>query len=788
MAKTHHGSIRLPLLLGTLLLAVVFGAWSAHYLWKRLHPAGPIGSTTASTRPSVEAPPKPKVKAKPKLDAGYLDVVRAAYPEFPATQPLGMPLELSHAAHLILDDPIYLAGVPRSEMWITRGDAPPIDVVLKEAVDPAKDVDVHLVRERIVFVHWTATEPYLVYRKTDGSYEVMSIVHGRQLFPVQRRFHWEHAFSWNKKVVVPAGHGVSVFRFDPKIREEYHELASSGSTTRPASEYPEPRVFQLSVDKPGLIAWLPWEDGKIGGTGAARYAEPSDAPDPDLADGTWTDLTPQAGWPEKILHLVPLRDGTVLMMIVDSRGAVQIQFNTLDRATVNEDQIIKLVDQLADADQIVRDKAYDELSQYGPGIWPILEKQLKQDPPPEAQVRMERLLRQRNTPSLNGMLLLGNKELKLAARLADGGTVFFAEAGVSIPNLQDLDAEPVRIVPAWISIRPGRPIELLPERMTSDLTPGQSRLNVNESDWLVTHDLRGPRRFVGNSFVSMLRKSEHAYTEFVGMDRRGRWLFRQSIDAPPTLVIDPTLPDPSPRLPVWEVTADEVGWTRDGWAVEKAKFTYAVRENGWQQLDQSETVFSKPQDVPPPVEPGPPEFPATNPSVNPSTNPSTNPPTRPAVAATLPSTDPATSSPTTESSLTPILTDRNGNRYFGGLTDLTIVSRAGKETKWDLPPIANGQGPVWLVRTSNGRLFLFNQPGRVLRIKPTPGGSEPYVLEKVFTHHVPTVANPTRVWLDPDGRIIMAWDNHLAVFFPAGYVPPAITQLMNVEESEDEDD
>lgn len=56
--------------------------------------------------------------------------------------------------------------------------------------------------------------------------------------------------------------------------------------------------------------------------------------------------------------------------------------------------------------------------------------------------------------------------------------------------------------------------------------------------------------------------------------------------------------------------------------------------------------------------------------------------------------------------------------------------------------------------------------------------AEPFKLEKIFTHRVPTVERPTRIWLDPAGRIIMAWEGQLAIFFPAGYIPPAIADLM----------
>jgi hypothetical protein len=202
---------------------------------------------------------------------------------------------------------------------------------------------------------------------------------------------------------------------------------------------------------------------------------------------------------------------------------------------------------------------------------------------------------------------------------------------------------------------------------------------------------------------------------------------------------------------------------------------YTLRETDWEAIDEKETIFSKPEDVPPPVETGPTAIPTTNPMSSPATS------------ATTQSTLPATTLATAASGDRPILTDREGNQYFGGLTDLTVVSRSGKRTTWTLPALATGKDQAWLVRTSDARLYLFNQPGRVVRIKPTPSAGEPFAIEKIFTHNVPTVEHPTRIWLDPAGRIIMAWDNQFAIFFPGGYIPPAIAEKI-VSNGNDDDE
>jgi len=107
-----------------------------------------------------------------------------------------------------------------------------------------------------------------------------------------------------------------------------------------------------------------------------------------------------------------------------------------------------------------------------------------------------------------------------------------------------------------------------------------------------------------------------------------------------------------------------------------------------------------------------------------------------------------------------------------------VVAPSGARTTWTLPDIANGKAPVHLVRTEDGRLFLFNQPGRVLRIKPTPGAAQPFTVEATFAKNIPSVDEPTRIWLDPAGRIIIAYEKRLAILFPSGFIPPRLKDLM----------
>src|SRR5205823_1501079 len=149
------------------------------------------------------------------------------------------------------------------------------------------------------------------------------------------------------------------------------------------------------------------------------------------------------------------------------------------------------------------------------------------------------------------------------------------------------------------------------------------------------------RRLFGNHLEQMLKKDESAWNVVVGADRRGRWLFRKPAGAPttmaatttpttsattarssvasfgsssasPTLVLDPTLPDPEPKLPVWllDIPQGVTGWTRGDWAVEKSGDAWALYEHGWKPVDKKtdEVITEVPKKLSPPT-PTPPVAP-----------------------------------------------------------------------------------------------------------------------------------------------------------------------------------
>jgi hypothetical protein len=293
--------------------------------------------------------------------------------------------------------------------------------------------------------------------------------------------------------------------------------------------------------------------------------------------------------------------------------------------------------------------------------------------------------------------------------------------------------------------------------LVRDADPDKQHFFAFGDEWIVSDVTQGPRRLFGNHLEAMLAKDETAWGHVVGSDRRGRWLFRKSPTDPKALLLDPTLPDPTPKLPVWLINIPQgaTGWNREGYPVEKSGGSWALHERGWQPLDEKkdELITELPESTPTPPKP------------------------------------PTASAPTTtqESLGQPILVDKEGTSYYDGKERLVAISAAGKRIDWLLPvnAVAGGEADVRLLRTDDGVLFLFNQSGRVVRIKSTPQAAEPFTVDAVFTHRIPQPDHVQRIWLDPAGRIVMAYDKHfLAIMFPQGRIPREIMTLIPAKELE----
>src|SRR5205823_2778892 len=108
--------------------------------------------------------------------------------------------------------------------------------------------------------------------------------------------------------------------------------------------------------------------------------------------------------------------------------------------------------------------------------------------------------------------------------LPDGGVLFDAENGVLIPR-GDLD--PLVVRPAWIAARPGFAVQLLDQEITQSVDLERAQITASGNEWIITDAAMGPQRFFAGALVPLLRKSERQYSEFVGIDARGRFVFRE---------------------------------------------------------------------------------------------------------------------------------------------------------------------------------------------------------------------------------------------------------------------
>src|SRR5205814_1225453 len=117
----------------------------------------------------------------------------------------------------------------------------------------------------------------------------------------------------------------------------------------------------------------------------------------------------------------------------------------------------------------------------------------------------------------------------------------------------------------------------------------------------------GPRRFNGLSLTNILSKSNQHFSEFLGKDHAGRWLFGDpsqlatSNSQLVTLILDPTIPNPAPKLPVWNypITKGTVGWDQNNWPVIKAGSAFAIEHSAFRVLTAKDRMYTRLEEMPP---------------------------------------------------------------------------------------------------------------------------------------------------------------------------------------------
>ncbi len=694
-------------------VAVVGGgvAYFAH------RPAPVVSTSQPSLNPIVPASSKPTSKpvATPGAPVTLFELLRQQHPAIAATQPLGVPVEFSDAARFVIDQPICLDNA--GQLWASHPTAEPAVAVLKALANSNGKEQTHVVREPVKLVYWMndggRVAPALFVESADGKTRVVT-ANGTLELPASRSFRFSRALLLADHLAIPCDDGICVLRIGQTITEQFQPLPTSKDPLA------QPQVI---AGNRGLLAWTPATDGSPG-SGVARYL-----------DKAWTMLD-ETEWPKSIVQISAFLDGTVQQLRLADDKTIQLAQVPLDTPQVDENRIVQLVGQLDDLSDAVRTKATEDLRRIGPSAWPILKK-LAPDQLPETQQRINTLLARSDAPALGSMSSVDGK-LKVLARFDNAGILLFGEAGVTIPQE---DNDPTTVAPAWICIRPDHSPELVPALLTEDFRPNVDRIVLIQSDWYRTDAQVGPRRYVGNALLPMLRKSERKFSEPIGSDRRGRWLFRQPGKETPVLLVDPTIADATPRLPTWTIgrKAESVGWSKSGYPAIKRGGAWELRENGWQALDEK-----------------------TDPMLTAES------------ATTQPATLPSDPGPL-------LVAGKDGARYFGGKQSLDVITADGKRTSMSFPATAAGGDPVTLIETPDGKLFLFNQPGRVLRLSPTNGESEPLKIDAIFSRNIPNGA-ADRIWLDPAGRICMSADGVIVVLFPTGVIPHDIAVKMSVEE------
>jgi hypothetical protein len=224
---------------------------------------------------------------------------------------------------------------------------------------------------------------------------------------------------------------------------------------------------------------------------------------------------------------------------------------------------------------------------------------------------------------------------------------------------------------------------------------------------------------LASSSQRLTRKVEQRYSELLGAGSHG-WLFRDPTSGA-CLYIDRLLADPSPRLPCWTITVNDgqVGWDDAGWPASRKGGAWSLRESRWQVL--------KPEQF----------------------------------HTALPTTAPTTAITAAAESLS-----------------IQLPGQVAEEVI--LPSEAQGtlQPPLW-VMAGEEQLYLHNQPGRVVHLGRESGR---WIVRGVYQRNIPLAGGARRFWRDPAGRLCLAWENELAIFFPQGRITPEIRDMMPREQ------
>ena len=254
-----------------------------------------------------------------------------------------------------------------------------------------------------------------------------------------------------------------------------------------------------------------------------------------------------------------------------------------------------------------------------------------------------------------------------------------------------------------------------------------------------------PRRLVGSLFEPLLLPSETRFTELVGIGTRHRWVFHDPTGD--TLLIDPLIADPTPKLPAWTITVDKgtAGWDdADYPAVSHGDPSASLRleESEWRTVQAPDKLNTQ--------------------LLIPATSPSTHPTSQAAIGTTA----------------------VNHTRWHEIFRRQNFTHRSqSQRRKNHLAPSAHRGG---ILRTHphphQRRPAVPVQSTRPIAPHPahTHRRREPFKLEAVFTKDIPNSDHPHAHLAGPGAAEsdFVSDDNVLTVTFPAGHIPNEISRMM----------
>ncbi len=548
----------------TIFIVAVLGLAVARVAFFPITPDPPASqpATQSATAPTTELdePAKPEKKL-----ADLLDVILHDNPDYPTTQPLDLPADLYDAGKVVVDRPVYIDALGR--LWVTHEGGQDVQDVLRRPIRG----NTLIVKQHVLHVMYPLTGRPAVFVKS-GETTIDRLTDRRSdRFRLDAMADWSAATRFgDQDVVVPTGAGALIYKpGDPGNQNP--SLINVWNGNDPAA-YARPARVLSTGDR-----FLTWADqaGSV----------------PVLVEQKGSkQLTVEAGWFEHPLQFILLADGSILGAGKGEEG-IRLRLTSLEAPPPKTPQQIEKINaiarELANRDPRIREKSQRELEEMGPGIHPELEAILE-SLPVEAQMRIENILGQRFAPTLGGLLPLEG-EVQTVARFPDGGCVLLLTGGGTVSE----DGEDRSIIPAWIAIRPGHYIERLPDKMVEGFAPGKYKFFSQGSEWVQFDPVLGPRRWMGSRYETLLPKSLRHFDTFVGIDGNKRWVFRSTKEAGKTLIIDPSLPDITPRLPVWAIDApDGAGWTDgDLPAIQRGKQVFVLGESGWRLLNEATEKF-----------------------------------------------------------------------------------------------------------------------------------------------------------------------------------------------------